>query len=199
MRNKSCALLNTGALKGVRFRRRALKKACAQERVRFKKSLRGLDWLTKIDLSQSEKHSLWTGPKCDWYICSTDKFLGARITSFFPFLRRRTNKKFHSFLLKNLIFVQKLYVQLYFWIFCAKNHTILVLHTIRKVKFLSKNSILTKPQHFHEFFTQFFLTIFLVKSKLSTTKKCKSPTFSQVFHQFFFFDNFSREIKVVNS
>ena len=27
-------------------------------------------------------------------------------------------------------------------------------HTIRKVKFLSKNSILTKPQHFHEFFTQ---------------------------------------------
>ena len=26
-------------------------------------------------------------------------------------------------------------------------------HTIRKVKFLSKKSILTKPQHFHEFFT----------------------------------------------
>ena len=43
------------------------------------------------------------------------------------------------------------------------------IHTIRKVNFLSKNSILTKPQHFHEFFTQFF------------------------------FDNFSREIKVVNS
>ena len=40
---------------------------------------------------------------------------------------------------------------------------------IRKVKFLSKNSILTKLQHFHEFFTQIF------------------------------FDNFSREIKVVNS
>ena len=42
-------------------------------------------------------------------------------------------------------------------------------HTILKVKFLSKNSILTKPQHFHEFFTQIV------------------------------FDNFSREIKVVNS
>ena len=42
-------------------------------------------------------------------------------------------------------------------------------HTILKVKFLSKNSILTKPQHFHEFFTQND------------------------------FDNFSREIKVVNS
>ena len=45
---------------------------------------------------------------------------------------------------------------------------ILILHTIRKVKFLSKNSILTKRQHFNEFFDQIF------------------------------FDNFSREIKVVN-
>ena len=44
-----------------------------------------------------------------------------------------------------------------------------IVHTIRKVKYLSKNSILTKPQHFHEFFTQKF------------------------------FDNFSREFKVVNS
>ena len=57
----------------------------------------------------------------------------------------------------------------------AKPKTILkprkVIHTIRKVKFLSKNSILTK------------LYNFLGKSKLSTTKKCKSPTFSRVFHQ----------------
>ena len=30
----------------------------------------------------------------------------------------------------------------------------LIMHTILKVKFLSKNSILTEPQHFHEFFTQ---------------------------------------------
>ena len=43
------------------------------------------------------------------------------------------------------------------------------LHTIIKVNFLSRNSILTKPQQFHEFFTKIF------------------------------FDNFSREIKVVNS
>ena len=56
------------------------------------------------------------------------------------------------------------------------------LHTFRKVNFLSKNSILTKPQHFHEFFIQFFLTIFLVKSKLSTAKKSKTTTFSLVFH-----------------
>ena len=54
-------------------------------------------------------------------------------------------------------------------------------NTIQKVKFLSKNSILTKPQHFHEFFTKMFLTIFLVKSKLSTAKKPKTTTFSRVF------------------
>ena len=57
-----------------------------------------------------------------------------------------------------------------------------VVHTIRKVKFLSKKSILTKPQHFHEFSPKFFLTIFLVKSKLSTAKKPKTTTFSRVFH-----------------
>ena len=63
----------------------------------------------------------------------------------------------------------------------------LIIHIIRKVKFLSKNSILTKPKHFHEFFIQFFfLTIFLVKSKLSTAKMSKTTTFSRVFHPFFF-------------
>ena len=49
------------------------------------------------------------------------------------------------------------------------DEVIFLFHTIRKVKFLSKNSILTKPRHFHEFFTQIY------------------------------FDNFSCEIKVVNS
>ena len=86
-------------------------------------------------------------------------------------------------------------------------------HTIRKVKFLSKNSILTKLYNFlgklklsttkkcksptfsRVFHPNFFLTIFLVKSKLSTAKKSKTTTFSRVFHppknrQF------SREIKV---
>ena len=56
----------------------------------------------------------------------------------------------------------------------------------RKFKFLSKYSIFTK------------LTIFLGKSKLSTTKMCKIAAFSRVFTQIFL-DNFSREIKVVNS
>ena len=37
-------------------------------------------------------------------------------------------------------------------------------------------------KQFHEFFTQIFLTIFLVKSKLSTAKKSKITTFSRVFH-----------------
>ena len=56
------------------------------------------------------------------------------------------------------------------WNFRAKNHENQEnTHTIRKVNFFSKNSILTKPQHFHEFFTQIV------------------------------FDHFSREIKVVNS
>ena len=42
-----------------------------------------------------------------------------------------------------------------------------ILHTIRKVKFLSKNSILTKNSNiFTSFSLQIFLTIFLVKSKL---------------------------------
>ena len=49
----------------------------------------------------------------------------------------------------------------------------------RKVKFLSKKSILTK------------LYNFLGKSKLSTTKKCKTTTFSRVFHPNFFRQFFS--------
>ena len=55
-------------------------------------------------------------------------------------------------------------------------------HTIRKVKFLSKNSILTKPQHFHKFFTKKIFDNFSRESKLSTAKKSKTTTFSRVFH-----------------
>ena len=51
-----------------------------------------------------------------------------------------------------------------------------ILHTIRKVNFLSKNSI-------------------LVKSKLSTAKKSQTAAFSRVFHPKQL-DNFSREINV---
>ena len=43
-------------------------------------------------------------------------------------------------------------------------------HTIRKVNFLSKKSILTKPQHFHEFFTQ-KIDNFHGKSKLNIWTK----------------------------
>ena len=86
---------------------------------------------------------------------------------------------------------------------CVKNHTkkvsffvpfsttVLSSHTIRKVKFLSKNSILTKPQHFHQiFFWQFF-------SWNQSCQQLKSPK-PQHFHEFFIQKNrqFSRKIKV---
>ena len=66
-----------------------------------------------------------------------------------------------------------------------------VIHTIRKVTFLSKNSILRKPQHS---FTKFFFTLFLVKSKLYTAKKSK--TLSRVFHQKKKHDNFLGKSKL---
>ena len=80
------------------------------------------------------------------------------------------------------------------------NQNMLRIHTIRKVKFLPKNSILTKLQHFHEFFIEIFLTIFLVKSKLSTAKKSKTTTFSRVFHpqknrQFFSWNQSCQQLK----
>ena len=46
--------------------------------------------------------------------------------------------------------------------------------TNAKVKFLSKNPILTTPNIFTSFSPNFVLTIFLVKSKLSTAKKSKT-------------------------
>ena len=67
-------------------------------------------------------------------------------------------------------------------------------HTIRKVKFLSKNSILTKPQHFHDFFTPIFWQFF---SWNQICQQLKSPK-PQHFHEFFTPKNrqFSRKIKV---
>ena len=55
-------------------------------------------------------------------------------------------------------------------------YTWIASHTIRKVKFLFKNSI---SQVFHQ---NSFLTIFLVKSKLPIAKKSETTTFSRVFH-----------------
>ena len=59
-----------------------------------------------------------------------------------------------------LVIVTLMMLSLYLWSVSVDRK-----HTIRKVKFLSKNSILTKPQHFHKF---------LVKSKLSTAEKVKN-------------------------
>ena len=55
-------------------------------------------------------------------------------------------------------------------------------HTIRNVKFLSKNFILTKPQHFHKFFTPIFFSQFF--SWNQSCQQLKSPK-SQHFHEFF--------------
>ena len=73
-------------------------------------------------------------------------------------------------------------VQNYFYFDKIFSQNKIPIHTIRKVKFLSKNLILTKPNIFTSFSPKIFLTIFLVKSKLSTAKKSKPRTFSRVFH-----------------
>ena len=57
----------------------------------------------------------------------------------------------------------------------------MVEHTIRKVRFLSRNSILTKPQHFHELFTQIFFWQFF--SWNPSCQQLKSPK-PQHFHEF---------------
>ena len=53
-----------------------------------------------------------------------------------------------------------------------------------KFQFWQNSNILTS------FSLKYFLTIFLVKSKLSTAKKSKSTTFSRVFHPKFFWQIF---------
>ena len=69
-------------------------------------------------------------------------------------------------------------------------------YTIRKVnfdktlQFFSGNQSCQQlksanPVHFHELFTQNSLTIFLVKSKLSTAKKPKNRHFHEFFTQIF--------------
>ena len=62
-----------------------------------------------------------------------------------------------------------------------------------KSNFCPKNSSLTKPQHFSP---KFLLTIFLVKSKLSTAKKSKTTIFSRVFHPRKKIDNFLGKSKL---
>ena len=68
-------------------------------------------------------------------------------------------------------------------------------HYSKSQIFVQKFNFDKKPNIFTSFSPQIFLTIFLVKSKLSTAKKSKTTTFSRVFHPK---KNrqFSREIKV---
>ena len=69
------------------------------------------------------------------------------------------------------------------------------IHTILKVTFLSKSSILTKPQYFHEFFTQNFFDNFSREIKSCQQLKSLKP---QHFHEFCTQKNrqISRGIKV---
>ena len=67
-------------------------------------------------------------------------------------------------------------------------------HYSKSQIFVQKFNFDKTPTFSRVFHQNFFLTIFLVKSKLSTAKKYKTTTFSRVFHP----KNrqFSREIKV---
>ena len=56
------------------------------------------------------------------------------------------------------------------WIYCLNA-------TAPNCEFNSIAEKNTNPQHFHEFSSKIVLTIFLVKSKLSTAKKSKTTTF----------------------
>ena len=87
-----------------------------------------------------------------------------------------------------------------------KSSKVLQITLFENSNFCPKIQFWQKTQHFHKFFTQIFLTIFLVKSKLSTAKKSKTTTFSRVFHpkkSTIFSENqswiFGQKIKISNS
>ena len=63
--------------------------------------------------------------------------------------------------------------------------------------FCPKIQFWENPNIFTSFSPQIFLTIFLVKSKLSTAKKPKTTTFSRVFHPKKKIDNFLGKSKLV--
>ena len=75
-----------------------------------------------------------------------------------------------------------------------------------KSNFCPKIQFWQLPNIFTSFSSKFFLTIFLVKSKLSTAKKSKTKTFSRVLHpkiSTIFFENqswiFGQKMKISNS
>ena len=70
------------------------------------------------------------------------------------------------------------------------------LHTIRKVKFMSKNSILTKPQYFYEFFTKNLFDNFSRKIKAVSSYKVQNHNIFMSFSSKKKNRQFSREIKV---
>ena len=68
-----------------------------------------------------------------------------------------------------------------YWIETSGKYS-LETHYSKSQIFCPKIQFWQNPNIFTSFSPKFFLTIFLVKSKLSTAKKSKTTTFSRVFH-----------------
>ena len=83
---------------------------------------------------------------------SSDVLIGSVLLIVNLMLLIGTTTKRRGLMLPWLVSSMPLWIVSY-WI---KSRSVTTIHTIRKVKFLSKNSILTKLQHFHKFFTQIF-------------------------------------------
>ena len=66
----------------------------------------------------------------------------------------------------------------------AKTRTIYSteIQKVRKLHYSKGQFFVQKPRHFTSFSPKNFLTIFLVKSKLSRAKQSKTTSFSRVFH-----------------
>ena len=89
----------------------------------------------------------------------------------------------------------------HFYKICRSNATSAILTCVYKNRvqpilsemsnFCQEIQFWQNPNLFTSFSSKFFLTIFLVKSKLSTAKKSKTTTISRVFHPNFFWPFFS--------
>merc|ERR1711860_412332 len=74
--------------------------------------------------------------------------------------------------------IKKKFHDIFFFLSCT--------HYSKSQTFVQKFNFDKKPNILTSFSSKFFLAIFLVKSKLSTAKKSKTPTFSRVIQPNFF-------------
>ena len=114
--------------------------------------------------------------------------------------RTQTTFSLHFFLfsfLQNHLSIQILQCQLSHATYERKERGLFLLpteHTIRKGQIFVQKFNFDKKKTFSQFFTQIFLTICLVKSKLSTAKQSKTSTISREYQRKN--QQFSRDIKV---